>query len=587
MSPVIITFPTWEELYGCRPSLDDVRKILHSLDRLQTALLLSQISIHLALDRFHDESKESRELQGLLVSNFIPDDVFARLKKRYGREQLEVRRCFHPWQVLTLLKWAIVECQPSGGMDPDKDQEARYNLGRALVMTNDLLMTKGAQGAISKHRASEKRRMIALQLQLGSAFEVNNPPSIRTSIVRTEIMFGEIARKVSPTLDVKTIFADRTGLLFDAYVDMIFAVLIYYLTQSQKDLIEDSAKVLLNPDTFFRIVPSENVNRFVDMEMGTLDEAAADIGRASSLRPQHDFIVFRKKPLLRLAEKSAICINPGFLQEKLESGLFWSVFHSLSTDEERRSLFQSWGKLFEEYVSYLFTAPLKSKSEMYVAFPKFADNDDEAFDGIVVADNKWFVMEYKGGFLKAEAKYAEDEDMLINDLRLKFGTGRGGGVEQLARKIGQVFDAKDSRRRRLSGLDPSSVAVIVPVMVVQEAFVSSEITSTYLCGEFRSALRTQNLSRQVTCTGLQILDVGDIEGIRPYLQSGQCAFGDCLMGRARLGDKAPVFHDYFAQYFIAKHLKPEADSDFAARARAIFDRISIRFFGHSYPLQDG
>ena len=318
----IATFPTWFELYGQRPSHNDVQEILHGLDRLQTALLLSQLSIHLALDRFHDESKESQDLQGFLVSNFIDDDLLGRLKTRYGRERLDDRQCFHRWQVLTLLKWAIVECKPEGGADPDKDQEARYNLGRALVMTNDFLMTEGAQGAISKHRASEKRRLIALQLQLGSAFEINNPPSIRTSIIRTEMMFGEIAKKATPALDVKSLFAIRTGLSLDAYVDMAFAILICYLTQSQKELIEDPSKLLLNPDTFFRIAPREDVNKFLSMEMSTLEEIASQLRQPSQLKPQHDFIALRKKPLLQLAEKSAICINPGFVQEKLESGLF-------------------------------------------------------------------------------------------------------------------------------------------------------------------------------------------------------------------------------------------------------------------------
>jgi hypothetical protein len=582
MPPNRATFPTWQELYGRRPAIEDVRQILHGLNQLKTVLLLSQISIHLALDRFHNKARQSQDLQAFLVSNFISDELLAKLKERYGPERTDVRRCFHPWQVLTLLKWAIVECPSSGGVNPDENQEAKYNLGRALVMTNDLLVTKGSRKAIDKHRPSEKRRILALQLQLGSAFEVNNPPSIRTSIVRSEIMFGEIARQRNLPLDVNTIFADRTGLPLNGYVDMVFAILIYYLTQSHKELIEDSRKVLLNPDTFFRIVPQEDVKKFLEMEMGSIEEAATQLKRLSPLKPQHDFIAFRKKPLLQLAEKSALCINTGFLQEKLESGLFWSIFNSLSTNEERWSLFSAWGKLFEEYISYLFVEPFEGKNESYFAFPRFTDNDDEAFDGVVVAGPTWFVMEYKGGFLKAEAKYAESEDALIDDLRLKFGTDRRAGVGQLARKIGQVFAAKDSTRRTLRGLDSSKAAVIVPVMVVQEPFISSPITSTYLCGEFRSAIRRESLLRRVSCTGLQILDVGDIEAIRSYIRSGHSTFADPVMGRARLGDKAPDFHDYLAQYFKAKNLKPLADIDFVVRAGAIFDRISNRFFGHPY-----
>jgi hypothetical protein len=473
----------------------------------------------------------------------------------------------------------------AGGIDPDKDQEARHSLGRCLVKTSDLLMTLGGKDAISRNRVSEKRRLIALQLQLGSAFELNNPPSI-ASIVRNDMMFGEIATKVSSRLDVKKAFSNRTGLQLDTYVDMMFALLTHYLTQSQQELIDDSARVLINPETFFKLAPTEDVKSFFSMELATIEGTASSLGQSSTLKPQHDFIVFRRKPLLRLGEKSAICVYPGFLQEKLESGLFWSIFNSLAIPEEKDQLFSTWGMLFQEYVSSVLAESLEGKPERYIPFPRFADNNDESFDGIVSAGNKLLVMEYKGGFLKAEAKYAEDEVELIRDLRSKFGTDKRAGIGQLARKIGQIFNANGSRCREIQNVNCSLARTVVPVMIVQEPFVSSQLTSTYLCGEFRWALRLQDIAKHVICTGLQILDVSEIEAFRPYVRSGQCSFADCLMGRARLGDKAPVFHEYFASYFQHNKLAPTRDIDTEVRARKILDRVSMRFFGHSLDLAD-
>lgn len=583
MPTSIVTFPTWQELYGRRPEVDEVNRILHGMDRLQTALLLSQISIHLALDRFQNETKQAQQLQGFLVSNLIPDDLFLKLKGRYAHERLDLRRCFHPWQVLTLLKLVITECQPTGGLDPDRDGQARHDLGRALVMTNDLLMTKNGQKAIARSRVSEKRRIIALQLQLGSASEINNPPSIKTSIVRTEIMFGEIAGRVAALpLDIKSIFAARRGLQLESYIDFVFGILTYYLTQSQQELIDDSSKVLLDPNTFFRMAPQGDVQRFFEMEMTDLDGSARLLRQPSLLKPQHDFIAFRRKPLLQLAPKSAICPNPGFLEEKLESGIFWSIFNSFATDKERWALFQCWGKIVEEYVHYLLTEPLEAKAEQYIRLPAFEDNGDEAFDGIVTSGDFWFVIECKGGFLKADAKYAEDEDALIDDLRMKFGTDSRAGVGQLARKIGQVFCSKERERRTLHRLDSAKVKVVVPIMVVQESFVSSPLISTYLAGEFRSAMRKQQPLSSVSVGSLQILDVADLETIRPYLRSRQCTFRECLMERVRMGDKAPEFRAVFGRYFRQRKMTTEIDSDFAARSRVIFNRIAIRFFGRPY-----
>ena len=57
------------------------------------------------------------------------------------------------------------------------------------------------------------------------------------------------------------------------------------------------------------------------------------------LMPYHDFIAFRKGPILKVEAASAIPLHLGFVQEKLESGLFWTIFNSLRTPRERDDLF--------------------------------------------------------------------------------------------------------------------------------------------------------------------------------------------------------------------------------------------------------
>jgi hypothetical protein len=488
---------------------------------------------------------------------------------------------FPPLASPDAVEWALLNCASVGGADPDKDLAARYEFGRALVMTNDLLLTEGSHAKIHQSRVSKRRRLIALQLQLGSSLEINNPPAIEQSLVRTDMMFGEIAARIQLPINVKEVFVHQTGLELDTYVDMVFGLLAYYLTHQSSDFADNPSKLLLNPDTFFRNAPAFDVQKFFEMELGTIEDAAHSLSRPSVLVSQHDFIAFRKKPLLGLTQTAAICINPAFLQEKVDTGLFWSIFNSLKTKSERDALFEAWGLIFEQYITWLTSEPFEGKPERFVPFPRFEDNNDEAFDGIILTDDTWFVMEYKGGFLRADAKYAENEDALIRDLALKFGRDRGAGVEQLARKIFQVFNAKPTQKRKLRGLDSSRCRVVVPILVVQEPFVSSPLISRYLCGEFRSAKSTE-LSKRITCAGLQILDVGELEGIRPYIRSGQIGFNDCLMGRARLGDNAPPFGEYFAGYFRSKRLTGVRDYDFETRSKSILDRVSTRFFGHDF-----
>lgn len=87
MSPKSTTFITWQELYGRRPSAEMVKDDLRRLDRLQTALLLSQISIHIALDRFHTKASETIKLQRFLALNLFCPQL---------RSDIENRKEFKP-----------------------------------------------------------------------------------------------------------------------------------------------------------------------------------------------------------------------------------------------------------------------------------------------------------------------------------------------------------------------------------------------------------------------------------------------------------------------------------------------------------
>ena len=81
---------------------------------------------------------------------------------------------------------------------------------------------------------------------------------------------------------------------------------------------------------------------------------------------------------------------------------------------------------------------------------------------------------------------------------------------------------------------------------------------------------------------LQILDIGDLEMLMPYTRSGQCSFSECLMERARKGDKALAFREFFSDYYRERGMRPEPNADFQERSHAVFDRITMRFFGKHY-----
>ena len=225
---------------------------------------------------------------------------------------------------------------------------------------------------------------------------------------------------------------------------------------------------------------------------------------------------------------------------------------------------------------------VRASDEKYLPFPRFLDNDDEAFDGIVSAEERLVVMEYKGGFLSAYAKYAEDEDEFIRDLGRKFGGQKGAGIEQLARKVAAIFAEDPARRRRINGLDISSVRVVIPVLVVQDSFASSEVTASYLADVFGALMSNERLAPKVACAFPIVLDVSDVEAVRPFLTAG-VSFADCLLERANLGSGVLSFRDFFEHYRTSRNISFVPDNETMDRFTQIMDRLSIRFF--KKPLQ--
>jgi hypothetical protein len=568
-------------MFGERPSYEHLLEEIRQFDKTQTAWFLARLDMLLALGRAHSE--DVIPIQKRMLGLLVDDELLAKMQKTFATERMDERQCFHSLQFLLLLKLVLLEGEKTGKRRPDSDQAAGFALGRCLLMANDLLSSDEGLRSINSGRPSEKRRRLALLLQVGSGLEVNNPPDVMTSVARSEVLYGEVLNKTQCRLDIPAVFKSQTGISLNEYVDFIFGTLAYYLGLRWDHALENAGSACLNTQATFGESQAEPATKWWQIERSTVGDLARALANPNKLKPQHDFIAFRRTPFLEVAPSNAIPVHIGFVQEKLEMGLFWTIFNSLRTAEERDSLFTDWGHLFENYTNHILGSALIGKRELFTPFPKFSDRDEESFDGVVTAGDHLFVMEYKGGFLKAEAKYADDEGVLIDDLNRKFGKGNDGGLSQLARKIGQVFAAGTTTRRTIANIDTTNARVVVPILIVQEPFVSSEIIHPFLHDIFGSLKRTKNLDRRVTIVGPLIFNISDIEMMRPYLRSGKISFCDCMMARVSLGAaKHLSFHDFFRDLLAERSIGPIKDEDTIQIFRRVMDRVSRRFFNKPF-----
>lgn len=590
MSKNWAVFVTWNELYGESPTEDDVLSVLRTLNRESTVVLLGRIGTHLFIDQFRDKTAETIRLQRFLALNFLDDEVRDRWKGKMPDERIDFRRPFHSQQVLTVVKWVILYALVDGGLEPDKDEGARFALGRCLLKTNDLLMTPQMAANIQRDRGGPPtvKKYLRLQLELGPASELFNAPPVPTAAVRSQIIFEDILNRTDMGIALNRAFERASGITLETHLDLTFGVLAHYLGRIPNDLFANPSLALINPEQYFApSTPVATSEKFWAMHARSLSDAKIELSKPSDLIPQKDFLAFRTKPFLKLNTGNLICPHPSFIQEKLEIGLFWTIVNLL-VGVERRLAFDTWGALFERYVNEILERIADPTRERYFSHPNFKNKQyhHESFDGLLLAGHVCATVECKGGFLPSNSKYGDDLGRFVEALDSKFGTSPGAGVEQLARKISQVFAKDPAKRRELEDIDLTDVTIVVPVLIVQENFASSMFTTPWLAKSFRDLMRKASLLRGIVITSLLVLHVEEVESMQTYIAGKPFSVSECLLHAGKCGDPGSSnrlfeFSDLFRDFLESKQIKA-ISSAADDRFRAILDRVCERFFNHKF-----
>lgn len=507
MSIVTKRILTWEELYDVVPTESEILAGLSTVDRMGLLSLLSRICAHLFVDNIHRATDLTIGLQEFLACNLFSDELIARAQERFGTQRLDELRPFHLQQTLTLFQMGVLAAAKEGGLHPDKDASALLGIGTCLLKASDLLHSPQMRLATDLMMQNPTQdSVLDILLQAWSGLEVNNPPEIVNSVVRSDVIFKDLLQREQKWSSVGVWFERQTGLELETYLDMNLAVLSYFAVQHPRDLIKDAGLFAINPRTFFGVAGSLEGAKYWEMEATSVEGLETRLSMRASGKVIHDFTELRVRPFLTVNESAVLCINPGFVQEKLDSGLFWAIANQLGNDE-RQQLFVIWGQLFEEYVGWLVSSSIDASHERYFRAPKYASKKihHESFDSMVICGSTCILIECKGGFLGRDAKYDENRQALIGGLDKKFGTEAGAGLEQLVRKIGQVFGSGSGGRRTVEGVDITGIRQIIPAVVLQDRCASSELAGPWYAHRFRDAMLKSGAGLSVSCSGVVVV----------------------------------------------------------------------------------
>lgn len=483
---------------------------LRDLDCAEALALLAQISADLRLSK--REKEHAGKLQQELAGSLLDDETVDRFKKRFGSVHMADRPVFHTPQILNVMR--LVVQHSSGSEKTLTDTAPRYKLGAACLMMNDLLLTKEEEAAIAT--GPDEQRIQVLMAQMVGPFEVVNTAAITHIVYRSRIRFhvllndNRVVQRITNEcqgFDFAQEFLRVVGMPLQHWLFLLFAFYAYlsnYLhgdgTRHHEFLVVDRTKFRGES----KITPTD-----FDLALKTLSVPLDKFAQMlNELRPtdwRFDFVPFKARPLIEVQPDRFLCPDIGFLVEKMHSGVYWAIFEGL-TEQERPRLFKAWGILFEEYVNWFlndrrFTSPM-----LFHSAPKWPDGT-ECFDGAFTQDSRFLPMEYKGGFLKIEARYSGNPQVFESDLNLKIGAG----CRQLADKIETLLNADPKKRRTLKDIPLTHVTRVIPVVVVQDQILRGPFINWHLKKIFNSRLDRSELHSDVAIESVNLVGIHELE----------------------------------------------------------------------------
>ena len=417
------------------------------------------------------------EAQERLLAQSLSARRLLELRDKLGAASLLDRPLLHRAQLLVTIKLIARYGRPVGGIDFARRDD--LDLVGEMALAINSLYDFGVSSSEPAH---------SIAAALAPTLELENPPRPDRSLVRTEFMLEAAMQRAAATnplaRNLERIFVLMTGLNFEQFRDMTFAVFSFYGGRKITDMIAHQALAHLNPLSAENIVSARHLRGFlrhVSVAFGEIPGMAEPAHEGA--RYLLDMTPFRRTPVWRFADDDFFCLDPAFLLERLGPGFYWSVMDALD-DERRRDFSSLWGLLFQEYALELLRVVYPPQSNILVSQPHFETPNEEAFDAILDFGGGIIALEIKGPLIPIAAKYSGDPADFFAGIDSKFGDVEGGAVRQLAVNLKHAFSSHPSRRLR--GFPDRHLQEIFPVVVVQDPILKLGLSTKPLVQSFQS-----------------------------------------------------------------------------------------------------
>ncbi len=529
-----------------RASVRDAVRLASTLNRDAGLVILGlyNLALSLASIKGREEGLRSErfDAQEALIRNSISEKRLRELRDKLGGKQLVVSPLFHRAQLLTMIKLVAKFGQPSGGnrLVVRRDFDVLSELG---LLVNSLWSTPW--------NVPDVGDAIAPSLAVG--LELENPSLIGESMVRASALLGQHLRALQDgnqfSRRVETTFLFSTRMNFEELLDLTFAVLSYYRNLTTRGLVEDQRVAHFNPLRANDIVSGQNLQRLLDSQsIAFWDVPGLPFGSADGPSFLSDHTALRSRPFWKFGEDNYLCVDPAFLQEKLSSGVFWTVMNALDEGDRLRFV-RLWGNVFERYLwqvlDSVFTPTRVLRS------PRYLDNKDEAFDAIIDYGDALIVCQAKSTFIPVEAKYSANPEKFFAGMESRFGDGDSGALRQIRENLLACFGVEG--RRDVEEIKGRSFRDVFPIIVHQEPILGFGLVSRRFARRLDSQLEGALFRLDLRVRPVVYLHIDDFHLIAQSVREGDVTLPEILKAKLALDPG----HLWSFDEFWREHFRPE------------------------------
>lgn len=493
---------------GYPDSEECLTEILRSFNLRDIVITLARINLLL------QRCDNSSHCEKILKENFCIGD----LRNRISQRDLAESHIFTRAATLLLLSKSVAVANVVSTNNLDTWVDVKNNIARCYLVANALLRTYPSES--ERDLTDGQRKQLMVEMLSSYEYATHRPPSSRSGnfLVKSEKFFRCFEEAASSSkIDVNEIFTEATGMTHRDYQYLIWGILEDYLALSQQE-------ILSGDGLFIDLKPSPVLTPLYDKLLQHtcihIDKLACTIETTYSL--PNEFRLWRQYPLIEISENRILCVDIGFLEDKLESGVFWIIAKQLNKEKKNKGkkIFQLRGHAFENYVASIIqrgiNAQCFSGKETYVKSPKYDRKEEHECTDIAVFSGETLVLfECKAPLLAAKSKFRGDFSEFHRIVKSKIIAP--DGRNQLWNAIQALGHTNKKKRHKIQSICLSSVKNIFPVLVVSDPIFSFPLMNWYLNLEFRRFVKYNDLKKHLQVMPLTVLTIDDLERLEAYL----------------------------------------------------------------------